>query len=92
MIRFGMGFSLLHLCGDFMRQKLLSLRLVLFLAMAILLSACAAVKPYQREHLALRIMDFNKELPEEAIERHWIETLEASTGGMGGSGGGCACN
>lgn len=75
-----------------MRHKFLSLRLILLLGMATLLNACAAVKPYQREHLALRIMDFNKELPEEAIERHWIETLEGSTGGMGGSGGGCACN
>ncbi|KAA0223257.1 DUF4266 domain-containing protein [candidate division KSB1 bacterium] len=75
-----------------MRRKFLLLNLILLLGMAMLLGACAAVKPYQREHLALRIMDFNKELPEEAIERHWIETLEASTGGMGGSGGGCACN
>ncbi len=75
-----------------MKRKFVSLSLILFLAMAILLSACAAVKPYQREHLALRIMDFNKELSEEAIERHWIETLEGSTGGLGGSGGGCACN
>lgn len=75
-----------------MRRIFLLLSLIVLSGMSTLLSACAAVKPYQREHLALRIMDFNKELPEEAIERHWIETLEASAGGMGGSGGGCACN
>lgn len=59
---------------------------------ALLLNACAAVKPYEREHLALRIMDFKQAQGEEATERHWLETLEGSTGGMGGSGGGCACN
>ena len=58
----------------------------------LLLQACAAVKPYEREHLAKRIMDFNKVASEEATERHWLETLEGSTGGMGGAGGGCACN
>jgi len=70
-------------------------RLLFFLlaaSIAMLLNACAAVKPYAREHLALRIMDFKRAQAEEATERHWLETLEASTGGMGGSGGGCACN
>jgi hypothetical protein len=60
--------------------------------LTLLLNACASVKPYEREHLAKRIMDFNKVVNEEATERHWVETLEGSTGGMGGSGGGCACN
>lgn len=67
--------------------------LLLAIAMLLaLLQACAAVKPYEREHLAKRIMDLNKVAGEEATERHWLETLEGSTGGMGGSGGGCACN
>jgi hypothetical protein len=70
---------------------------ILFLAGLLLLtslfaSGCASVKPYQREYLALRIMDFNKDMAEEAKERHWVETLEGSSGGMGGTGGGCACN
>jgi len=73
-----------------MRRKLVGL--LLSLAAGALLQACAAVKPYEREHLAKRIMDFNKVTSEEATERHWLETLEGSTGGMGGSGGGCACN
>lgn len=60
--------------------------------LSLLLQACASVKAYEREHLAKRIMDFNKATSEEATERHWLETLEGSTGGMGGSGGGCACN
>lgn len=66
--------------------------MLLAVSAMLLLNACAAVKPYEREQLALRIMDFNQAQSEEATERHWLETLEGSTGGMGGSGGGCACN
>ena len=55
-------------------------------------SGCTTVKSYQRGHLAKKIMDFNQEVREEATERHWMETIEGSTGGMGGAGGGCACN
>ena len=74
-------------------QRIRSLLFILSLSASMLLiSACAAVKPYEREHLALRLMDFKQAQAEEATERHWLETLEASTGGMGGSGGGCACN
>ncbi len=58
----------------------------------LLLSACAAVKPYEREYLGLKIMDFAFEARENAVESHWLETLEGSSGGIGGSGGGCACN
>ncbi len=55
-------------------------------------NGCATVKPYERELLAQRIMDFDKARAEGAKERHWLETLEGSSGGIGGSGGGCACN
>jgi hypothetical protein len=65
---------------------------LLFLALQFLASGCATVKPYEREFLAQRIMDFDTAKIEETKERHWLETLEGSTGGMGGSGGGCACN
>jgi hypothetical protein len=37
-------------------------------------------------------MDFNADQSEDGIERHWVETREGSSGGLGGSGGGCACN
>jgi len=66
--------------------------LCLLLAAALGLSGCVAVKPYQREYLADRIMDFSADQSEDGIERHWVETREGSSGGLGGSGGGCACN
>jgi hypothetical protein len=74
------------------RNHLYLLIRALLLGLQFLVTGCAAVKPYEREYLAKRIMDFEQELNEEAKERHWLETLEGSSGGMGGSGGGCACN
>ncbi|MFQ5649857.1 MAG: DUF4266 domain-containing protein [bacterium] len=55
-------------------------------------SACATVKPYERENLADRIMAFDVVAEETAMERHFLETREGSMGGHGGAGGGCACN
>ena len=57
-----------------------------------LMNGCATVKPYQREYLADRIMDFDSFSEETAMERHFLETREGSSGGKGGAGGGCACN
>jgi len=74
------------------RNTRLLLASLLLLALQFLASGCATVKPYERELLAQRIMDFDKAKAEEAKERHWLETLEGSSGGIGGSGGGCACN
>lgn len=75
-----------------MLRRLTILTVAAIVGFPLFTAGCAAVKPYEREYLALHIMDFNKELEEEAIERHWLETLEGSSGGLGGSGGGCACN
>ncbi len=74
------------------RNRIIFLLSILPWCLQGLISGCATVKPYQREYLSQRIMDFDKEKVEEAKERHWLETLEGSTGGMGGAGGGCACN
>ncbi len=59
---------------------------------SLLFSGCVAVKPYERENLADRIMDFDAIAAESGMERHFLETREGSSGGHGGSGGGCACN
>lgn len=70
-----------------------SLTLLLFcLGLATLLQGCVTVKPYEREHLADRIMDFDAVADELAMDRHFLETREGSSGGQGGAGGGCACN
>lgn len=55
------------------------------------LSGCAAVKPYQMEHLADELMDDTQELVAAKHEMKWLDAREGSTGGVGGAGGGCAC-
>lgn len=55
------------------------------------LSACAAVKPREREYLADDKMNFD---PDPLVSRwhlHVEEVLEGSRGGFSGSGGGCGC-
>lgn len=72
-------------------NKLLQ-RLLLLGLVSLGLTGCVTVKPYQREYLADRIMEFDANAEEAAMERHFIETREGSIGGYGGAGGGCACN
>jgi len=65
---------------------------VVLLAGAVAVAGCASVKPWEKEHLADRIMSFDEDAREAAEELHWIEAREGSTGGAGAAGGGCACN
>ncbi len=68
------------------KRVLFSFAAVLFLA-----AGCAHVTPIQREMLSEPVMQMAPDSREWAHEQHWIETLEASTGGYGGAAGGCAC-
>lgn len=72
------------------------IRIILFTIIAgavnLAASGCATVKPYEREFLAERIMDFDANIEETVMERHFLLTREGSIGGQGGAGGGCACN
>ena len=56
------------------------------------LAGCTHVKPYQRQHLADRIMDPAAVRWEAASERKMLSTREGAMGGVLGMGGGCACN
>jgi hypothetical protein len=55
-------------------------------------SACARVKPYQREHLARRSMVNDREPGESRFEQHARGSREGADGGTGEAGGGCGCN
>ncbi len=68
------------------------LYLLVEVLLIVILNSCAMVKPYQREYLADRIMNFESNIDEIRMERHFLETREGSSGGQGGAGGGCACN
>lgn len=54
--------------------------------------ACAMVKPYQREILAKKEMQFDADPEAAAARAHFLNSLEGSTGGFGTGGGGCGCN
>jgi hypothetical protein len=74
-------------------SRLRSFALLAALAVvATLASACATVRPYQKEHLADPIMSFQSDVQEAAHDLHWMEAREGSTGGAGVAAGGCACN
>ena len=60
--------------------------------LALLAGGCATVKPYQREHLAQRIMKFSPDPDEDQLDLHMLEAREGSSGGYGSAGGGCGCN
>jgi len=70
----------------------LLLAMVLFALTASITSSCATVKPYEREMLSDPTMDFKSRREEVAMEQHFLLTREGSIGGLGGAGGGCACN
>ena len=50
------------------------------------------VKPYEREHLADEIMQFNRNPVSHAYMVHVYQAREAARGAEGGHGGGCGCN
>lgn len=57
----------------------------------VLAAGCARVMPIEREMLSEPVMVLDDDPRERQHEQHWVETLEASTGGYGGAAGGCAC-
>lgn len=74
------------------RRARVSLALGLLLAGLVLAATGCGARAYQREALTDRVMDIDADAEEESREIKWLEAREGSTGGVGGSGGGCACN
>ncbi len=84
-----------------MRTKLESrpLRVVArsLLAAAVLLALAAChmepwVKPYERDHLADKVMSFDRDPVSSVYTDHVHEVREGSRGATGSAGGGCGCN
>jgi len=57
-------------------------------------SGCSSlgVKPWERDLLAEPAMQVDPDVMITAIDEHIYFSKEASTGGLGSSGGGCGCN
>ena len=54
--------------------------------------ACSHVKPWEKGTLAKREMLIAPNPVYSELRAQVYESKEASSGGMGGSGGGCGCN
>lgn len=67
-------------------------RVVLALGCASTCAACATVQPYERERLAKRDMQLERDPDAVAGESHAVAYREGSSGATGSSGGGCGCN
>jgi len=61
-------------------------------ALLVLLSACAVVRPHQRENLARRSMTQDRGPGEARFRQHENGAREGADGGTGEPGGGCGCN
>jgi hypothetical protein len=72
------------------------MRTLLLLGLLACLTGCASVepwvKPYEREHLADRIMAFDRNPISSAYLDHVFESREGARGASGSAGGGCGCN
>ncbi len=64
------------------------------LLLASSLTGCAAmrVRPWDRDLLAEKKMNFNPHPLELAVDEHIYFSKEGSTGGQSVGGGGCGCN
>lgn len=71
-----------------MRARLI----LLLLAGTMVMPGCAAVKPWEREHLARRDMQWDPDKLEATRRSHVYFSKEASLAGSGTGGGGCGCN
>ena len=60
--------------------------------LALGLSACAEVKPWQRGDLSREEMAWQPDPMDASLHGHIYFSKEASTGGASTGGGGCGCN
>ena len=71
-------------------------RLLLLSVVFTLLAGCAPVqpwvKPYEREHLAARVMKWERDPISSSYMAHVRENREGARGATGTTGGGCGCN
>lgn len=62
------------------------------MAIAVAVSGCAGVRPYERGPLSDYIMRSDRDSLADGLYEHVYFTREAAAGGRGVGGGGCGCN
>jgi hypothetical protein len=68
------------------------MRVTILMMIVATAGGCAVVAPYERERLARRDMQMQRNADASAGEQHATAYREASSGAEGTSGGGCGCN
>lgn len=68
------------------------MKLLRFFMLALALSGCATVQPWERDVLARPEMSLDANPLEAATDDHIYFSKEGSSGGRGFGGGGCGCN
>jgi len=68
------------------------MKILLGIMLALGLSGCANVKPWERGYLAKPEMAFDADAAEARNLQHIYSSKEAARGGYGVGGGGCGCN
>jgi len=66
-------------------------RFLVFICLLVSCSACS-VAPWERGNLAKQQMLITPNPAHAALRAHVFDSKEASSGGIGGAGGGCGCN
>ena len=66
------------------------MKIALFI-IALVLSGCGSVKPWQKQTLGAPHMRFSQEGDSLHFVEHALTTIEQAEGGAGGAGGGCGC-
>jgi hypothetical protein len=69
-----------------------SSKLIGFVLVVLALSACATVRPQDKEHLAEPSMAFSSGSAPTEHEQHVLDNREGASGGGTTRGGGCGCN
>jgi len=67
------------------------LYLAAFALIAVGLSGCVTVQPWERGILSDRMMIFDENPLQKGILEHHLDYREGSVGGTGAQGGGCGC-
>lgn len=67
-------------------------RMCLLCIASVSFACCATVAPYERERLASRDMELDRNPDLGASQQHATAYREGSSGAEGASGGGCGCN
>jgi len=67
-------------------------RYLFLLAVVLMASGCAQVKPWERDLLAEKKMQLEPAPVDSALDEHIFFSKEAASGGAGVGGGGCGCN